>query len=185
MVLSLVPWLKDSYQPSAWTAVSEDGGTLRYANGLPAEVGSVKTLDQYAELLAAVVAEQASGGPPVPLAIPLIQPGDLISPARFLGLGDSAEVSISKADSSDSTELEPGMRSVLMSSLEEDILVEAATLGGREGNLTITFKLTDGHVWEFEYDPTTGSIIYPPGGLQAKLTKASKDALRPALSRVQ
>lgn len=185
MVLMLVPWRQDSYQPSVWTAVSEDGGVLRYANGSPADAGSARTLDEYSEWLASIVAYQAEQGPPVPLAVPIIQAGDRISPAHYLGLGGSIDVIVANGRDGRTAQLDNISRSNLLSTLEGDILVETATLGGEEGNLTVTFKLAGGHIWEFEYDARTGTIIYPPAGLQAQLSAASRNVLQPAVATVQ
>lgn len=183
-LVMLVPWLEGTYQASEWKAFTEDDEVVRYLDGTPAPEASSLTLDQYADRLEAIVAKHAASGAPTALAVPPILPGQEISASHFLGLRGANSIRVSDRGSTE-VSLNAAEIESLLAAMEEPIQVEAASFPEAARTARVTFQLADGHVWEFQYDPSTGTVVYPASGLQAGLPDAARSALEPALVRAQ
>lgn len=168
LLLLLVPWKEGTYQPGVWTTLTEHDGAVRFANRETVPEAEGMTLDQYGDRLAAVVEAQAGSGPPTPLAAVFPVPGESMTPAHFLALWMTESVQVTQPGKSSRT-LTSADAVALATEGESPIRIEEATIPPTARTVRLTIHLEDGHVWEFEYDPSTGTAVYPPLDIQAKL----------------
>ena len=185
LLLFLVPYQEKTFQASTLTILRETGRGVVDTLGDEAlgEIvgeGMGATLDSHADRLSAIVRQQAIDGPPVALRVPLVLPGETITPAHFLGLQNTKSIELVTADGAKRI-LQQADVTALVEMFSQSFPVVSATESSSTPNVRVVISLDDGHTWELDYDTASGLIIYPPAGIGVYVPAPAQKIISSAL----
>ncbi len=185
LLLFLVPYQEKTFQASTLTILRETSRGVVDTLGDDAlgEIvgeGMGATLDSHADRLSTIAHEQATEGPPVALSVPLVLPGETITPAHFLGLQNTEGIELTIAGG-EKRILQQADVTALVEMFSQPLLVVSATESSSTPNVRVVISLDDGHIWEFDYDTASGMIIYPLAGIGVYVPAPAQEIISSAL----